>query len=311
MREMVLNHASLVEDSVESAVCRLKSLVVGMADLVAADVVIPSLRVCRPIDEINCAGQDSFLDTWMKLGSDGSREELSFLMTLATKAPIDVELDEEVRGRFLACEEMHLPQADGEPLLLCALTDWIAVGFPTGPWDASSILVQFEEMLPDCTLQTHEERIDNLSRIEHAGEILFRHAESVRAGLDLRSMWDHREVAFPHLCFGTDVEEQVAAINPGYAGAVLRRLGELNTTAERWRASGEPTPPWICKVTGESHSVRNNPALRNARRFRSKSGERRIFLHHARYGSGGRIHLRWDRTKYRVEIGYIGRHLPL
>ena len=31
----------------------------------------------------------------------------------------------------------ELPPEDGEPLVLCAITDWIAVGFPSDPvWDS-------------------------------------------------------------------------------------------------------------------------------------------------------------------------------
>lgn len=36
-----------------------------------------------------------------------------------------------------------------------------------------------------------------------------------------------------------------------------------------------------------------------------------IFEWHARFGSGGRIHLRFDASIREVEIGYVGRHLPL
>ena len=53
-------------------------------------------------------------------------------MRLTAKYPIDSEIDPEVRDRFRGCEAKQLSRQDGEPLVLCAITDWIAVGFPIG-----------------------------------------------------------------------------------------------------------------------------------------------------------------------------------
>ena len=64
-------------------------------------------------------------------------------------------------------------------------------------------------------------------------------------------------------------------------------------------------------VTPESTRVMRDPVLREARGFRSHRGTREIFEWHARFGSGGRIHLRFDPDSREVEIGYIGPHLPL
>ena len=55
----------------------------------------------------------------------------------------------------------------------------------------------------------------------------------------------------------------------------------------------------------------SHPTLREARRFRSVKGTRVIFEWHARFGSGGRIHLRFDAGVREVEVGYVGDHLPL
>ena len=54
----------------------------------------------------------------------------------------------------------------------------------------------------------------------------------------------------------------------------------------------------------------NDPSLRKARRFRSADGERHLFEWHARFGSGMRIHLRFDPRTLEIEIGYVGRKLP-
>ena len=69
-------------------------------------------------------------------------------------------------------------------------------------------------------------------------------------------------------------------------------------------------PRWRCKVArGESISVRNNPRWRQKRQFRSADGEYRLFLPHVQLGLDQRIHLRVDRPKREIEVGYIGAHL--
>lgn len=51
--------------------------------------------------------------------------------------------------------------------------------------------------------------------------------------------------------------------------------------------------------------------LRNFKVFRSARGGRGLFEWHARFGSDGRIHLRFTTPSREVETGYIGPHLPL
>jgi len=64
-------------------------------------------------------------------------------------------------------------------------------------------------------------------------------------------------------------------------------------------------------VTPESAGVMNNEGLRSHRVFRNSRGQPTLFEWHARFGSSHRIHLLFDRPTFRVEIGYIGKHLPL
>ena len=54
-----------------------------------------------------------------------------------------------------------------------------------------------------------------------------------------------------------------------------------------------------------------HPALIEERRFRSCSGNTKIFEWHALFGNSGRIHFWFDAQTKEVEIGYIGKHLPL
>lgn len=55
----------------------------------------------------------------------------------------------------------------------------------------------------------------------------------------------------------------------------------------------------------------NNPTLKASRFFRNGAGVTELYEWHARFGSSGRIHLRFDAALRSIEIGYIGSHLPL
>ena len=101
------------------------------------------------------------------------------------------------------------------------------------------------------------------------------------------------------------------ALNPGLFNTVVNRLADLDAAARDWRQTRGSLPQWKTKVTPESGTVMNNPALSKARRFRSVSGQSAIFDWHARFGNNGRIHLRIDPATTTIEVGYIGKHLPL
>ena len=230
-----------------------------------------------------------------------------FSQGLVTKSPLVSDLVTE--HRFFGCETQDIPTRDGAPLLLCALDDSVAVSFPTHTdWDRDRIVVRFDELLPDGTFSDESEEIDHLSRADHSEPICRRHRESHRA--DIRNgeeLWRRRREIFPNLFFGLDVENHVAALP--YLSSVINRLSELDAAAADW--VGGAAPQWTCKVTNESGKLQKNPKLREARRFRSYSGRRELFIWHARVRGGRRIHLRFNRATREVEIGYIGRHLPL
>lgn len=107
------------------------------------------------------------------------------------------------------------------------------------------------------------------------------------------------------------MEGQLAKLNAGWLPTLVNRLGELDETAAAW--VGGDAPPWRCKVTPESESLRQykKGKLLDLRRFRAAGGERVLFEWHARFGSGARIHLRFDARARGIEIGYVGVHLPL
>lgn len=194
-------------------------------------------------------------------------------------------------------------------LVLGTITDGIAVGFPSDPvWDCDQLTIHFDELLPDERIGEASEIIDNLTRSAHVQPICGRHRAGLRDQFTTAAaLWNGKEQAFPNLIFGPEVEGHLSSLND--LQVVVKRLASLNESASEWR--GGPMPTWKSKVTPESQSVMDDPRLREARRFRSHRGTRELFEWHARFGSRGRIHLRFDPRSLEVEIGYIGPHLPL
>ena len=135
-------------------------------------------------------------------------------------------------------------------------------------------------------------------------------SDAISISVPSERVWDQDRIR-PHLLFGPDVEEQLPELNAGWLRTLVRRLSDLDKAAEEWPDTGGAAPRWRTLVTPESERVMNNPTLREARRFRASNGEQVLFHWHARFGSGARIHLRFDARTYEIEIGYIGVHLPL
>lgn len=316
MREMVLNHASLRPPDRITAVGWLKSIAVGMAILVGEGVAVSALRSSLTPYEISCLGTWTLGDAYQALRTQDARDEYLFLLRLGTKAPLLAQVAPDVKDRILRCEDMTLASPDGDPLLFCAISDGIAIGFPSDPiWDKSAVTVDFRELLPNETVIEASETIDNLTRSTHAGPVLERYRARIRCGLrqfsDSAALWGATKEAFPNLAFGPDVKSHLDGLNTGDLGTIINKLASLDATAAEWRKLEGDSPPWRTKVTNETASVRNSPVLSQWRRFRSSDGSHQLYFWHARYGGSGRIHLRFVRSEYLVEIGYIGPHLPL
>ena len=306
VREMVLNHASLTAPDRHMAVCWLKDIAIGMIQLRIRKIAKSSLRSRCHEHEIWILPNFSLSDAYVALKMSGAREEARFLMRLSTKSPLLNEVKSDVSDRFLGCEGRQMPLEDSDPLILCAVTNWIAVSIPSDPdWDKDQLTVSFDELQPDESFQEINKTVDNLARSSHARLIFERHRATL-INQNPSAAWEQKEAIFPNLDFGPDVK-----LPPEILGAALGKLEVLDKSAAEWLVVGGPAPPWACKVTRESETVRNNEGLLNARRFKSHQGTRKLFELHARIGSGFRIHLRIDAATKEVEIGYIGPHLPL
>jgi len=239
-------------------------------------------------------------------------DETRFLMRLGMKAPLLDDLPDDVVDRFRGCEPIIGVDSGGECLVLCAHLLGVAISLRLQPEvDCDRLLVRFREMTAQLQIEDVEETIDNLARETHAAVILARHRRQLVGNLSFSNLWSKRAAAFPHLRFGLDVEANLQCLNPALVGPVVKRLDELNEAAEEWPRIATPAPRWRSKVSPESERVMKNALLKSFRVFKSADGQSTLFEWHARFGSSHRIHLRFDREVFAVEIGYIGLHLPL
>ena len=313
MREMILNHASLVDGDQCVTIGWWEDIARGMAKLTQYKVVRASLRMYE-------LSYPLLHQIYQEIRKSGAHEEYLFLMRLITKMPLLDDFAEEVKSRLPGCEaeafqlQERKPLSSGEmePLLLCALVNGIAVGPPSDPcWDSDLITVAFKEILPDTTIQKVSEKVDNLARSIHADPIRERNRAQIRTDAGPQDLWEKRKIVFPHLMFGLGVKANILNLSTHFLNTVVKKLGALDESAKKWCDVGGAAPPWTCLVTPESDTVMNSQKLRKFRLFESLDGTPKMYEWHARFGSGGRIHFRFDATTREVEIGYIGQHLPL
>ena len=215
MREMVLNHASITAPDRYTAVDWLKDMAVGVAELNSSRIVQMVLRTSKPVQEVICLSDWSLYQAYLELMRMGAREESALLMRLSTKTPLLTDVCQDFEDRFLRCQENTLPPEDGTPLLFCAITNGIAIGFPsTSDWDHDVLTVRFDELLPDESIGEISETIDNLTRSTHAKQICERHRASVRYQFtSSTSLWDARHEAFQSLKFDPDVKRQLDSLD--------------------------------------------------------------------------------------------------
>lgn len=313
MRDLVLNHASLRASAWRDTVESLPDLGAGIALLVKTGTASRVLRMSQSPHELLLPGNRSLFEAFQECRQRGWRDLYVFLMSLSTRIPVEVGLAADIVDRLLTCETRELRGEDGGPLLVCALTDSIAVSLASDPiWDRDQLEVGFLELLRDDSWNRVSEIVDNIARSVHANVIISRDRRHLHQQCsEATDLWEQRAEMFPHLLFGPEVSGHIAKLNTGLLRTLVNRLADLDETASAWGEDRGAIPPWRCKVTPESKSLMDHPKRRRARYFKSVYGQRQLFEWHARFGRGGRIHLRFDPQTQEIEVGYVGMHLPL
>ncbi|WP_375311069.1 hypothetical protein WHZ77_28870 [Bradyrhizobium sp. A5] len=193
-------------------------------------------------------------------------------------------------------------QAAGLDSVLCAVTNSILVGLlRNGLWDFDSMGFLSNE-IPYC--------FDHIAIPGHAVAIADRRTQLVRVDLTARNFWEKKAEAFPHLAFGLDVEAQIGKFSAVLLALLFRRLSELDSLARAWRESANERPPaMLPPITRES--VATMARYANARKFRGEDGVSRTFEDHVWVDRTHRVHVFLHDNEKKIEVGYVGRHLPI
>ena len=140
---------------------------------------------------------------------------------------------------------------------------------------------------------------------ENAQERLFK---EISSGQDL---WDRKEALFPHLKFCDSVKSQLLGDPERFhVVMVMKRLQRMD---EYFASCGDVYDPKVLGLDArtESETVRNDPELKEYRKFQLADGSFAYFFDHISFSGKycGRIHFLPDAPNGMCTIGYIGRHL--
>lgn len=306
MRELVLNDACLASNALDvpEAAALAEDIERGLAELISARHALSSMRLSASTGEIHISPGVTLADVLTYLLRNTAAGRL--LTRLATKFPVedDVEDDE-----FAALIEWSIPAHPGSlSLVLCARSARIAVTISNlSAWTIDPLhLVVVTN--PDTPGETTNVEIDNVFSSASAAALSARLTEAFVETAKPADLWRGRTRLFPNLDFAPRVEGDLANLGTMQYAAAVSRLVEIDKASGAW-TPGKPSPVYLSKVTGESGATMNKYG--SHRIFRSSNGNDEVFELHARLADGFRLHLREIAATRRVEVGYIGPHLPI
>ncbi len=318
MSDYVLNAASVAKPYPELAAARadLAALLRGLALLDSDCDVLPSLRlnvdpwlhplVCEEGKAPITLGElaHSFYGTV-------DHDLAEFFDSLNRSVPADYALDNlSIEAILRLAPDNPAPGYEhtfrgvltaGIDALICAAMNFILVGMlRDNSWG-------FDRMGFVSAGKTY--LFDHVAEPSHAEEIRGRRLAALRSELSPRSFWSLRDRVFPNLLFGLDVQGQVNKLNTTIVPLMFKRLAELDARARAWRESADDKfPDGVTEIKRET--PRTMARYGNDRRFCANDGVTKTFEDHMWIDRGHRIHLLMDAGEKRVEIGYVGRHLP-
>ena len=215
-----------------------------------------------------------------------------------------------VKDRFYL-SDFHFGQRQAGGLGLAYLLHTTAVSLPSEEyWRQTHVQVRHTWLENSGMEREKEVKVPNLSTMTHVTVISDEMAGRDQAALKEQPviLAQRKANCFPHLTFGLDIDPQTAELSVAILNLARGKLITLDGAVRNWRLEGTEKPA-LPMVHTESEATMQRYG--NKREFRSISGQRNIFRLHAMIGSGYRIHFRIDKPNKTLEIGYIGKHLPV
>lgn len=238
------------------------------------------------------------------------REEQRFFRTLQNKAPLWVDIAEEIKDSFDLSDVWYqedLAQGLGFALLM----DGLAISFNSDArWDNECLEIKVRR------LDEAGELIDEIEEVKHASQInhITVHAEwikqriqtNIKDGLDI---WNRKEELFPHLSFCESVQGQLQNLNDEHPMLQLikKKLVQLEEYSKNW-SEGAFDPDCLGNTSPESQITLQTEKYQRERTFLCPDGENRLFNWHLKL-SNWRIYYFPQSAGEKIIIGYIGLHL--
>lgn len=306
MRELILNDACFVGGTLsltEAAACA-QDVENGLADLISARHALATMRLAASTSEMQISPAVTLHDVLTHLLRNTSAGRL--LTRLATKYPVEDDVEDGELGALINWSIPAHPHSLS--LVLCARSARIAVTISNDPsWmvDPLDLAVETDPAAPGVTTVFS---VDNVFSAANAASLSARLTAALVRTVGPTELWRDRARLFPRLDFAPRVQRDLKDLGSIQYDAAVSRLLEIDQAVRSW-APGEPSPTYLSKVTGESGATMNKYG--GYRIFRSSHGSDETFELHARLAGGFRLHLREITFARRVEIGYIGPHLPI
>ncbi len=244
-----------------------------------------------------------------------NREERTFLRTLATKAPLSVDipnLEIKIKAENPDCE-LSLEDSQAEGFKVAYYLETLAISLKSESlWNSSRIkleLIQIDEqgeLVQESLEVLHASQKNHV--LEHADWIKNRLQSEMLNGMEL---WNRRDELFASMQFCNAGNKQLRRLRTGEKKLelVLEVLSILDNCAQNWQAGYFSLEGYPFEESGESEATLNQ--YWRERTFLCPDGEERLFERHVKLKEcNWRIHFFPEVKTKKVIIGYVGIHLP-
>jgi hypothetical protein len=310
MREAILNDVCcrVQFQTVDEGAIRVSEVVKGLAALIDGAVVERAIRLPAFATDITLGNEFTLYDVILQILKTPHLKDRGVLFaSLIQLAPIDDGLSDESIEFLLLNTVVGFESSLS--LLLCAFGNHVSLSLDqNGAWERDQLEVSVRHTNARGKTSETISTIDNLSKAAHADPIIVRHRAFLARATDKSTFWARKNECFPCLMFGLDVEAQIARLDTKIFDSVAERLIQLNGAAAIWAKSRRPSPEYSSKVTGESQTTMQK--FGRLRDYRDATGKTTRYELHARVADGHRIYFRPLANSKKIEIGYVGPHLP-